>query len=82
MQAIHTTYKAPTDTRGSKIIAKCDAKKIILSWDYDLGVEDNHRAAAEELVRRLEWNTPNYGRLISGALPNQGGYAHVMTGKE
>lgn len=78
MQAIQTTYKGPTNTRGSKIIAKCDAGKIFVPYDHALNAEDNHRAAAEQLRLKLNWSHEFYGRLVCGQIVN-GDYVHVFT---
>jgi hypothetical protein len=77
MQAIVTTFHGPTNHRGSRIIAKCDAARRTYSWDYTLGVEANHEHAAIALATELGW----LERLTirSGALPGQSGYAHVLT---
>lgn len=76
MQAIVTTYKGPTETKGARIIAKCEAKKITVPLTYDYSTEGEHRHAALELCKRLGWT----GELVSGALPT-GGYCHVFTGR-
>lgn len=77
MQAIHTKFLGPTNNRGSRIAAKCDAKRIVVSWDYALGVAENHAAAAKLLAHTLEWN----GAWVGGSLPKplDNGYAFVWT---
>lgn len=80
MKAIITKYISPTNTRGSRISAACDAKRKVYNWDYSIGVEENHRQAAHLLITELGWYGERYGQLVTGGLPNQGGYAHVMTG--
>jgi len=56
MQAITTTYKGPTDHNGSRVIAKCDAGRVVVGWDHALNVIDNHKAAARALIDKLGWN--------------------------
>ena len=77
MQAIQTHYLGPTDYRGSRIVAKADAGRLVVSWNYALGVEENHRAAALALRDRLGWAEGLYGDLATGYLPG-GTYAHVF----
>ena len=67
-QAIKTSFVSPTNTRGARIIAKCDAKKITVSYNYTLNCDENHAAAANQLVQLLGW-TPengNYGQFVGG----------------
>ncbi len=54
-QAIQTSYHGPTNHRGSRVKATCDAQTMWVPWDYSLGAEENHRAAAEQLARGLGW---------------------------
>jgi hypothetical protein len=74
MQAIQTKYLGPTNHRGSRVKAWCDAGKIIVSWDYALNAWENHQKAAVALAEQLQWP----GLYVGGALPN-GDYAFVMT---
>lgn len=53
MQAIITKYLGPTNNRGSRIVAKCERGRIIVSWDYKLNVNENHKAARDALLRRF-----------------------------
>lgn len=73
MQAITTTYKDPTDSRGARIIAKSQAKRMTVAWDDGMSVDDNHMAAAMKLAEALEWK----GSWIGGALPDGTGNVYV-----
>ena len=88
MQAIITTYKFATNTRGSRIFARCTRGSISVSYDHSLDNCANHIAAAQALVNRFvkedqltrsepprlnPWNRP---RAV-GQLPS-GSYAHVF----
>lgn len=80
MQAIQTKFRGPTNYRDSRIIARCDAKRRIYSWDHALGIEENHAAAARMLAQELGWLDRGNGRtfrLESGSLPGSG-YCHVL----
>lgn len=81
MQAIETTYCGPTDHRGSRVIAKCEAGRVVVEWDYALNSDENHRAAAEALSAKLGWDQGWHGKMVSGGLPGRG-WAHVFTGRE
>jgi hypothetical protein len=88
MQAIITTYKPATNTRGSRILARCTRGSITVPFDYALDTGANHIAAAQALINRFlkqdqlersepprlnPWNRP---RAV-GQLPS-GSYAHVF----
>lgn len=73
MQAIQTRYLGPTNYRGARVSAQCDAGRAVVPWNHALNVEQNHAAACAALVARLGWP----GTWISGALPGSAGYAHV-----
>lgn len=64
MQAIKTRYLGPTNTKGSRIKASCDAKSIIVPWDYEKSTTDNHWAACIALKERLGWT----GNMAMGSL--------------
>lgn len=78
MQAIQTTYKGPTNTKGSRIIAKCAAGRLVMGYNHALTVEGNHKEAARLLQYKLNWIGHQYGALVAGCLPN-GDYAHVSS---
>lgn len=77
MQAIITKYHGPTNTRGSRITAKCDAGSVTIPYPHELSGEACHRKAAEALRNKLEWNTEFYGEMASGQLPS-GEYVFVF----
>lgn len=66
MQAIRTKYHGPTNTRGSRISAKCGAGSISVSYDYALNIDGNHRAACDALVKKLGWDTGEYADMVGG----------------
>lgn len=58
MDAIQTRYLGATNYRGSRIKATtlgAPAQSITVDYDCALNSGDNHRAAAEALIRKLEW---------------------------
>lgn len=73
MQAITTKYHGPTNYRGSRITARCQARRLTVSWDHSLNSEQNHRAAAMALVKALGWE----GTWVGGGLPDGRGNVFV-----
>lgn len=57
MQAIKTKYLGPTDTRGARIKASCDAGSLTVAWDYAGNADTNHYAAQLQLRLKLGWVT-------------------------
>ena len=80
MQAIVTKYHGPTNSKGSRIKATCDAGSVTIPYPHELSGEDKHRAAADKLVAKLGWTDKFYGELVGGGLPNNGGMVFVFTG--
>lgn len=65
MQAVTTTYRGATNTKGSKIIAStASGIRLHVPYDHALGAEGNHRAAAHKLRDNLLWTN----ELIGGGL--------------
>lgn len=55
-QFITTEYRGPTNTKGSRIIAKTASGLFkTTAWDYALGVEENHACAAQAMVAKMNW---------------------------
>lgn len=66
-QAITTRFLGPTYFKGSRVVAKAAAGRIIVDWDHRLNPEENHKAAAIALAKRLEWR----GTWFGATLPDQ-----------
>ncbi len=82
-QAIVTKYLGPTNHRGARVKATCQARSITVAWDSAKDAEDNHYAAALELALKLEWVTEwdldkGIVHLVGGGLPNGRGNAYVI----
>jgi hypothetical protein len=56
LQAITTKYLGPTNTRGGRIKATCEAGTVTVDFRHDLRVEDAHKEAMIALVKKLRWN--------------------------
>lgn len=73
MKAITTTYRGPTNSRGSRIIARdMDDNRVSVPYPHELSGEDCHRKAADALCAKMQWS----GKLVGGAI--KGGYAFVF----
>jgi len=55
MQAITTKYIGPSNTKGSRIKATCDAGSITIPYPHELSGEEAHAQAAMALCRKLQW---------------------------
>ncbi len=77
MQAITTKYHGPTNSRGSRVIAKCAAGSVTVSYDDALNLDENHIAAAQALLEKLGWSARNY-TMHTGCV-HTGDYCHVLT---
>lgn len=64
-QAIVTRTRGVTNSRPMRVQAKCSARSISVPWDHALNPEDNHKAAAMELARKMCWD----GEWHGGGLP-------------
>src|SRR6476469_1499080 len=54
-QAIETKFFGPTNHRGARIRVRCQARTMFVAWDYSLGIDHNHDAAARALAEKLAW---------------------------
>jgi hypothetical protein len=50
---ITTKYHGPTNTKGSRIQARCDLGNVTVPFDHALGVYGNHEAAARALAGKV-----------------------------
>jgi hypothetical protein len=80
MQAILTKYLGPTNNRGSRYKATCEAGSVTLHGDHALNSEENHVRVARALITKLGWwhneaRGDTYGGWTFGGTPD--GYAFV-----
>jgi hypothetical protein len=77
MQAITTKFHGPTDHKGARITARCDAGRITIPYEYGASQDGAHDAAAQALIAKLDWN--KHGRAwIRGHLPGNDGCVYVV----
>lgn len=67
MQAIRTRYHGPTNSRGSRISAQCEAGRVYVAYESALSVEENHASACKALRAKLGWNSEHYGDVVGGS---------------
>lgn len=78
-QAIITKFMNPTATRDPRVKATGWNGSLTITWRDDLGVYGNHRAAAEELIKKFNAKAGvEFGTLTGGELPDQSGYAFIV----
>lgn len=73
-QAIVTKYIGPSNHRGSRVKAFCEAGEFTMPWDCELSPEQNHMKAMVFLCGRLGRDSRNYAM---GSLPANTGYVFV-----
>jgi len=74
MKAIKTTYRGPTNFKGSRIIASdADGHRITLPYDHALNIDQLHVLAAQKLCDKMKWN----GKRVVGWFGNDA--FHVFT---
>ena len=85
MQTITTSYAGPTDTKGSRIMVKSWLKNKAFGWDHALNSEENHKAAAQQLVDILNSDRVKKGHgdyqwviIAAGAMPDGKGNAYIV----
>ena len=74
-QAIQTRYLGPTDHRGSRVKAFCQAGNVTIPWDDALDINLNHHRAFKALADKLGWKD----RWHVGALPDNSGNVYVLS---
>jgi len=72
MQAVTTKYLGPTNTRGSRVKATCQAGSVTIGWDDALNSDQNHNAAALTLIEKWGW----CGKWLEGQLTD-GSHVYV-----
>ena len=85
MQTITTSYAGPTNTRGSRIMAKSWLKNKAFGWDYSLNSEANHKAAAQQMVDLLNDDRAKNGYadfqwsiIAAGSMPDGKCNAYII----
>jgi hypothetical protein len=77
-QAIVVKYLGPTNSRGSRYKATCDAGSITMDADQRYNAEENAINTALRLAHKLGWD--KFSDFLGGALPGSG-YVFVAVDK-
>lgn len=85
MQTITTKYAGPTNTRGSRVVAKSWLKNKTTGWDHCKDSEANHKQAAQNLVDCLNsdrdakgYDDYHWQIIAAGSLPDNTGNAYII----
>ena len=76
LQAIRVQYLGPTNYRGARLKATCDAGTATISYPYESNRDEGHRAAAQALLDKLGWDY-----LMVGGVLKDGSTAFVLMGE-
>ena len=76
MPAIETTYIGATGVKGSRVRAKSEDGKVIISYDPHLRAIDAHKKAAVELLKKTRPEAAEKAVLIPGWTRN--GYIFLV----
>lgn len=74
-QAILTKYLSPTNTRGARIKAWCEAGSITIPYQYEKNTDESHALAARLLHEKLGWD--KYCHLVAGWNEHTGVFVQV-----
>lgn len=66
MQTIRTRYHNPSNTRGSRFSAQCEAGRIYVPINHALNNNENHMEAARQLIAKLGWPGDFAGGCFDG----------------
>lgn len=84
MQIITTEFKGPTNSTGSRIRVRSWLKSASIPYNHALNSCENHKAAAQQLVNRLNADRVEKGGdylwniVAGGSLPDGKGYGFVI----
>lgn len=68
MQAIHTKFLAPTNSRGQRIVAISGAGRKVYQWNDALDYMENHTNAARLFCQHFNWSESFVtGQLVDGS---------------
>jgi len=71
MQAIRTRYYGPTNTHGSRIVARCGAGIHTMVYEQGNSITGNHGCAAQMLAAKLGWTKEQgYAGMLGGCFGN------------
>jgi hypothetical protein len=66
MQTIRTRYHGPSNVKGSRFSAQCEAGRIYVPYNHALNLDENHMEAARQLIAKLGWPGDFAGGCFDG----------------
>ena len=75
-QAIVVRYSGPTNSRGSRYVAKAWPGRVSRACDNAVSAEENAALAARKLAEKHEWT----GLFIAGGMPDGKSRVYVWAG--
>ena len=75
MIAIVTKYHGPTDTKGSRITASYDGRRITVGYDHGIDIDGNHKKAAKAFAAK---HFSGRTRIVATAYLKTGSHVHVI----
>jgi hypothetical protein len=78
--AVMSTWYGPTNHRGSRIKVKraddMGGKTVTVSWDYSIGIMENHAEAIKQYLEMMNWGgVYTVGATANGAVAVWKGWA-------
>lgn len=64
IQAIVTSFLNPTETKGARVKARSESGSMIIPWDHELSLHQNHEAACLALLQRKGWTGDYVGAIL------------------
>lgn len=52
---IKTSFKGPTDSSGSRVVASAESTRITFHYEHVISSQENHDRAAHLLAEKLGW---------------------------
>jgi len=74
---IITEYRGPTDTKGSRVVARTRNQSVTVAWDFELDADANHGWAADLLAQKMGWEERGYTAHAARG-PEEGTFVHVL----
>ena len=78
-QSIITKYISPTNRLPGRVKATCWRKTVTINWRDNLDVSQNHKAAAEALIKEIQDDSDYMWGIVAHApTPDDSGRVFVI----
>ncbi len=75
MIAIVTKYHGPTGSKGSRITASHDGKRVTVGYDHEIDTDGNHKKAAVAFAAK---HFSGHTRIVATAYLKTGSHVHIV----